>query len=339
MVKLPKESKIKIMTLLLDDTPRIEVANKMCTSLSTISRVVKEYKNGVFLMDTPTEAANDDNFSDALDAALQDVSLEDMRDDIEDIINNVVNDVSNELVNELLNEFNYVITPVNVAFTVGDDSYTADITHPSYKDIVAAVIENDPDTAIELIDIAKTITEFMLGHIEVKGGVVYYEGQVVHGNIVTRILESMENNDEYMVTAYVSFLNNLMKNPSNTSVEDAYDFIVANDIKITEDGHILTWKRVSKNFTDIFTGEMDNSVGQVVKMRRNMVNEDNKVTCSHGLHVCSKSYLPHYGAACGNKIVMCKVNPRDIVAVPKDYNNVKMRVCQYEVVADMTGKV
>ena len=35
----------------------------------------------------------------------------------------------------------------------------------------------------------------------------------------------------------------------------------------------------------------------------------------------------------GNQIVICKVNPRDVVSVPSDSKFQKLRCCQYEVVA------
>jgi len=31
--------------------------------------------------------------------------------------------------------------------------------------------------------------------------------------------------------------------------------------------------------------------------------------------------------------VLVKVNPKDVVSVPVDYNNTKMRVCRYEVIS------
>jgi hypothetical protein len=69
---------------------------------------------------------------------------------------------------------------------------------------------------------------------------------------------------------------------------------------------------------------------------RNCVDEDPDRTCSHGLHVCSFDYLPHFSHANGH-VVVCKVNPADVVAIPRDYNNTKMRVCRYEVVGEYEG--
>lgn len=77
---------------------------------------------------------------------------------------------------------------------------------------------------------------------------------------------------------------------------------------------------------------MDNSVGKVLEMPRNMVDEDKNRTCSAGLHFCSYDYLAHFG---GERIMVLKINPKDVVAIPADYNNSKGRTCRYEVVDEL----
>ena len=77
---------------------------------------------------------------------------------------------------------------------------------------------------------------------------------------------------------------------------------------------------------------MDNSVGKIVTMERNLVDEDKSRTCSQGLHFCSYDYLKHFS---GERIVVLKINPADIVAIPEDYNNSKGRCCSYEVIDEI----
>jgi len=88
---------------------------------------------------------------------------------------------------------------------------------------------------------------------------------------------------------------------------------------------------VRSDFTDCHTGKFDNSPGQVVTMPRNEVNEDKDQTCSSGLHFCSLSYLSSFY---GDKVVILKINPRDVVSIPSDYNNAKGRCCRYEVIEE-----
>ncbi len=43
---------------------------------------------------------------------------------------------------------------------------------------------------------------------------------------------------------------------------------------------------------------------------------------------------------CGNdKIVICKINPKDVVCVPHDMSQQKIRVCEYTVVGDFQGEL
>ena len=47
--------------------------------------------------------------------------------------------------------------------------------------------------------------------------------------------------------------------------------------------------------------------------------------------------MSHYGSnGSGDKIVLVKINPADVVSIPDDYGFAKGRCCRYEVVADIT---
>jgi hypothetical protein len=68
-------------------------------------------------------------------------------------------------------------------------------------------------------------------------------------------------------------------------------------------------------------------------MPREEVDEDPNRTCSTGLHVACFDYAKDFG----ERLIEVKVNPRDVVAVPVDYNGTKLRCCQFEVIRE--GKV
>jgi hypothetical protein len=126
-----------------------------------------------------------------------------------------------------------------------------------------------------------------------------------------------------------------MENPSFRAVSELYDFLEASQLPITEDGCFLAYKRIRSDYTDVHSGSFDNSIGQVVSMPRNEVDEDKDRTCSAGLHFCSRAYLPHF---CGDRIVVLKINPADVVAIPSDYNNAKGRACRYEVIQELEAQ-
>jgi hypothetical protein len=130
------------------------------------------------------------------------------------------------------------------------------------------------------------------------------------------------------------FVDNLYENPSYRAVNSLYEFLEHGGIPINSNGNFLVYKKVRKDYKDIHSGKFDNSVGQECSMPRFMVDENPDNTCSHGLHVCSYEYLPHFGGSF-DRVVICEVNPKDVVAIPKDYNNTKMRVCKYKVIGEL----
>jgi hypothetical protein len=73
-------------------------------------------------------------------------------------------------------------------------------------------------------------------------------------------------------------------------------------------------------------------------MPRSECDENRDQTCSTGLHFCSYEYLPR-GYSHNQRVVIVKVNPKDVTAIPTDYNYQKARCCSYEVVGEITGNV
>ena len=127
------------------------------------------------------------------------------------------------------------------------------------------------------------------------------------------------------------FWRNLRDNPSFRARRDLYAFLNKNGHPITENGCFLAYKKVRANYTDSYSGKFDNSIGTVVEMEREQVDDDPTRICSTGLHVANLNYAKSFG---GERLVVCEVNPKDVVAIPVDYNQEKMRVCCYKVVSD-----
>lgn len=135
--------------------------------------------------------------------------------------------------------------------------------------------------------------------------------------------------------AFKKFLKNVKLNPNQKSVEQLYHFLEHNHFPITPDGCFLAYKSVARKngkLVDHHTGTFDNSIGQTVKMPREKCDARRDVTCSHGLHVAAYSYAHSFNA--NATIIEVKVNPKDVVSVPNDYNNQKMRVCEYYVIKE-----
>lgn len=75
------------------------------------------------------------------------------------------------------------------------------------------------------------------------------------------------------------------------------------------------------------TGHIPNPVGAVVEMARTQVDGDREVGCSQDLHVGTYEYAISFGS----KLLICTVNPRDVVSVPSCSAFQKLRTCRYQV--------
>ena len=226
----------------------------------------------------------------------------------------------------------------NLTLVLNNRTYQVLPDHINYKMILEALPTANADELLEIVDVEKAVATFSDGLVEIKNGQVTYEGEVVHGSISKRILEFMSKGLPFQ--PLVNFLNNLMDNPSMQSQKELYDFLEHENLAITSDGHFLAYKAVRSDFKDKYRGTFDNSIGNIVTMQRAKVDDDRARGCSDGLHAGALNYVASYGNVdAGDRIVIVKINPKDVVSVPSDCNCEKLRTCRYEVVAEYEGEL
>lgn len=224
----------------------------------------------------------------------------------------------------------YIIQGSQVTVVIGSKPHVVSKSHPMYQRVVDAIKENDWATVDSIIDPKKVVIEYGNGNIAVEGDKLFWKGEELHSSLGRRMIQMLQ--DGFDITPMVAFMENLMLNPSKRAVTELYGFLEKNNLPITPDGSFLAYKRIRQDYKDVYTGTMDNSVGKVVEMERNRVDDDQNRTCSTGLHFCSRDYLDHFG---GERIVIVKINPRDVCAIPNDYNDSKGRACRYEVIDEI----
>lgn len=229
----------------------------------------------------------------------------------------------------------YLIQGANVILVIDGKSHTVSkSTHIAYGKIVDALKAQDWDALREHVEPAKAIVNFGKGYVAINGGNVSWKGQPFHNALATRMIEMYQ--DGFPIDPMVRFMENLMQNPSKRSVDQVYGFLEKNKLPITEDGYFLAYKKVRTDYLDVYSGSVDNSIGQVVEMDRNLVDDNPESHCSTGLHFCSESYLNGFGNS-GDPVMILKINPADVVSIPTDYNGAKGRCMRYEVVAEVDG--
>ena len=226
--------------------------------------------------------------------------------------------------------FPYILQGSNLTVVIDSKPYTINKTHITFEKVKEAIMKGAWDAVRDLVEPKTVVLKFGAGNITIDGESFLWRGQPMHNAVATRMVEMLK--EGFDVTPLANFMHNLMQNPSYRSVTELYGFLEKNNLPITPDGHFLAYKKVRQNYFDVHSGKMDNSVGKVVEMERNMVDDKAENTCSYGLHFCSYDYLKHFG---GERIVIVKINPRDVVSIPVDYNNAKGRACRYEVIGEI----
>lgn len=236
----------------------------------------------------------------------------------------------------------YILTRSNLTVYLGAEPREIDNTVPEFSkvlDVIKSGAADAADQIKQILDAAlnrvkQALVAAPTSGVTLSHGQVWWNGQPLHNTLTDRMLAMLEQGLD--IKPLIAFLERLMQNPSYRVVQKLYDFLEFGGLPITPDGHFLAYKAIRADWTDIHSGKFDNSIGKVPEVPRNQVDEDAERTCSYGLHVCSFKYLPHFAHADGH-VVIVKVNPADVVAIPADYNDTKMRTCRYEVVDELQG--
>jgi hypothetical protein len=129
---------------------------------------------------------------------------------------------------------------------------------------------------------------------------------------------------------------------------DLYKFLANRNMPITDDGCFMAYKGVDNNFfsktlaqsssVNKFIkgvvndkGAVRNAVGDVIEVQKQEGYSIRQECSGYGIHVGSHNYASGY--ASGGRLLIVKVNPKDVVGIPT-YENGKIRVSKYEVIAE-----
>lgn len=176
----------------------------------------------------------------------------------------------------------------------------------------------------------------------VQGGYVVMgngTGKVALGGIdtiVKRLNSLALTGDEAGVEKIGRFVDKVLDNPDPVIMNRIVDFIKFADVEIDDEGNLITYKYVNSDYLDSHSRTLINRPGSEVFMKRILVDADIENECSRGLHVCALSYAFQFWGS-NKRLVKCKLNPRDIVAIPRDYKGAKIRCCRYLVTEDVTA--
>ena len=209
----------------------------------------------------------------------------------------------------------------------------------NFPQVRQALLDGNYDKVLKLMDSKSAIEDYTLGNIEIKDGEVYYnhsngESEKLHGVVVDKLLSLMREGIKDPSPLF-NFIERLLDNPSKHSVEQLYNFLNYKELPIDPDGYVIAYKGVRDDYKDKYSGKFDNSVGQVLEMKRRDVDDNPEVGCSYGFHAGSFDYADCYSNHDG-RLMVVRFDPKDAVSVPNDSQFQKLRVCKYEVIGEIT---
>jgi len=245
---------------------------------------------------------------------------------------------------------NFILTDTGITVFANAIRYSIPATHPQYTILNKAIGERNQelfDSILVGLQSPKIIKKAAEAGIVIKNGNVFYNGQVVEDVFADKLSSLFKQGFENL-DGYKNYLANLMENPSASSRAELSDFLRYKELAITPDGHFLAYKGVNEDYwschgnskTKVKSGKVNrfgqilNSIGSLIEVDRGQVDDNRNKHCSFGLHIGSLDFVRGYA-----KIVVVKVNPRDVVSVPNDCSCQKARVCAYEVVEDFSKEI
>lgn len=227
-------------------------------------------------------------------------------------------------------EFKKILTANTVTIMVPGRSkpFTMSSQHCLFNQLLDAIATKNSDAVLNVIAASEYVTSKSGGAVAIHSGVVYYKGTPCHNIVASRILQSLALG--LSVGYLMRFLERVMQNPLESARNELFLFLENGNLPIREDGKFIAYKWVRRDYYDCHSKTNLHKVGKVIEMDRSKVDPSRVQTCSYGLHVCTQSYTRF-----GERLLEVVVAPEDVVAVPEDYNNAKMRTCRYEVVREL----
>ncbi len=232
---------------------------------------------------------------------------------------------------------------MSAAFGLGSKSYSVDESNPNFDTIVESLIAEDYEEAVRLFDLSQSVAkEFtkVSERVSVANGRVYFDGVEVENALTNQILNFLRNGENF--NPLVNFMEKLYVNTNEYVREQLFKWVDNRNLTILPDGDFVAYKGVTKvdgvyrsihsgSATvdgKVHDGQIPNPIGSVIEMPRDKVNNNPDIGCSTGLHVGTFSFAKNFGQG---PVLTIAVNPRDVVSVPRDSNNQKVRTCRYRV--------
>lgn len=215
--------------------------------------------------------------------------------------------------------------------------HTVDSSHanfqPLYDELRKPAGERDREAIKTYSTIRQFITRYEGGRIRITDAEVLFDEQPVTNYMTQRMLDIATAGFE--IEPWALFMDKVMDNPAEYVRAELYEWLEAGEMPLCPDGDFIAFKKVTAEYRDVRTGLFDNSIGTILEMDREACDPDRENHCSSGFHFCSAGYLSSYPGEC---VMVLKINPSFVTAIPSDYKFAKGRTCRYEVIGELSSE-
>lgn len=230
-----------------------------------------------------------------------------------------------------------------IAFTFSKDSInltfpgsfkTIHRTHPFFADVVKHIRNNELDSngpLGKILDKAGQLKKSSNGVFDMIGDCIFYNGSIITTELSNKIFEYTEANIPY--DNLILFHESLSNNPSEHVRNELWKFLDRAGHPLTEDGCFIAYRKCREDYFDGHSGTFRNMIGDICVMDRKDCDDNPENTCSRGLHAASYNYAKSFLS--GGHLMAVKIDPKDVVSIPKEYKTEKLRCCKFEVVDEI----
>lgn len=230
----------------------------------------------------------------------------------------------------------------NISVVIEGALYAADDNHPLFEEIVERTIAGDEDV-VNLFDAshrAAARLENLSERVQVANSRVYVDQTEVEDVFAEQVVRFLDDGvDDWK--PLVAFLEKVYSNTSPEVRENLSRWLKAEAFTILDNGNILGYRGLNSDYTSKHAGpgiingkpvnaNHDNSIGNVVEIAADLVDNDPARGCSTGLHVGTYAYASGWAGHNG-VVVAVEVDPRHVRSVPFECESAKMRVSKYVV--------
>lgn len=225
-----------------------------------------------------------------------------------------------------------LITENSVTVIKSGKRLTCHNTHPCFAKIINRIRAKNYNNIEQLFKLKDVFEKCF--NVEVRNNQVTYKGHPVHNVICDKILTFIRDGLPYR--GLMKFMDKLMQNPEPYCRDQLYSYIERYGLAIDDDGFVYAWKAVDSDLKDKYTHKLDYSPGKVVRMDRDKCDKNPEVGCGQSLHLGNSSYVLTYGDKEGDRFILCKFNPKDVVSCPTDCEWQKLRVTKIHSLKEVT---